>query len=77
MKKLLATLLSVLIIFSCVSLLGTNTALAEQKKGDVLFTSDFIANASGTRWIASHSFFQFLDEDGDGTKDFARLTASR
>ena len=75
MKKTLAILLAVLLTFSSVSLLGTGTALAEQQTGDVLFTSDYLWSDQGAKWNDTDSILTKMDENGDGTNDFGRLTA--
>ena len=51
MKKLLAILLTLILTFSCFSLLGTGTALAEEKQqeGDIIMTSDF-EDSTTTKW---------------------------
>ena len=75
MKKTLAILLAVLLTFSSVSLLGTGTASAEQQTGDVLFTSDYLWSGQGAKWNDTDSILTKMDENGDGTNDFGRLTA--
>ena len=51
MKKLLAILLTLILTFSCFSLLGTGTALAveKQQEGDIIMASDF-EDSTTTKW---------------------------
>ena len=70
MKKSLAILLTLILTFSCFSILSVGTVSAEevQNKGQILFQSDF---SDVSKWRGSN--VSTLDEDDDGTKDFVRL----
>ena len=73
MKKSLAILLTLIFTFSCFSILGIGTVLAEnQSAGTVLVESDF-ADTATTNWYISHNNVVFGNENGD---DYARVTIS-
>ncbi len=87
MKKLLAILLTLILTFSCFSLLGTGVAVAEtQEMGVNLIESDFhkptYNNSASSADKQNMSMWQYTssveykDDDGDGTNDYARLTGS-
>ncbi len=68
MKKLLAILLTLILTFSCFSLLGTGTALAEETEPDVVFSEGFETLSDVTTVIkngttATWPKYQITDED--------------
>ena len=74
MKKLLAILLAMVLTFSCVSLLGTGVAMAEeQQAGDVLVNSDFSKDNAESKWNYRGNVQYLQDEDGSY---FARVSGS-
>ncbi len=81
MKKLLALLLSVLLVFGCCTTLFVSTAVAEEGgySEKVIMQSDFHKakfnsnNADTSRWYGGDAL-EYLDEDGDGTTDYAKVS---
>ena len=73
MKKLLALLLTLILTFSSVSILGISTVSAEtQKVGQVILESDF-NDADGTNWQGTHQNVTYGDDNGDGVNDYASV----
>ena len=74
MKKSLAILLTLILTFSCFSILGIGTVSAEtQKVGQAILESDF-NDADGTNWQATpHQTVTFSDDNGDGVNDYASV----
>ena len=73
MKKLLALLLTLILTFSCFSILSVGTVSAEtQKVGQVILESDF-DNSDGTNWQATHQNVTYGDDNGDGVNDYASV----
>ncbi|MBQ3088838.1 MAG: hypothetical protein IJC36_04305 [Clostridia bacterium] len=73
MKKTLAILLTLILGFSCFSLLSVGTVSAEtQKVGQVILESDF-NDADGTNWQATHQNVTFGDDNGDSVNDYASV----
>ena len=73
MKKSLALLLTLILTFSCFSILSVGTVSAEtQKVGQVILESDF-NNSDGTNWQATHQNVTFGDDNGDGVNDYASV----
>jgi len=76
MKKLLALLLTVLLTFSCFSLLGTGVAIAEEEtSSDVIMQSDFGNTTSTNLWQVHKGTVEQGLQDTDGTY-YARLTST-
>ncbi|MBO5020534.1 MAG: hypothetical protein J6D52_07710, partial [Clostridia bacterium] len=76
MKKLLAILLTLVLTFSCFSLLGTGTALAEEEtSSDVIMQSDFGNTTSTNLWQVHKGTVEQGLQDTDGTY-YARLTST-
>ncbi len=76
MKKLLAILLTLILTFSCFSLLGTGTALAEEEtSSDVIMQSDFGNTTSTNLWQVFKGTVEQGLQDTDGTY-YARLTST-
>ena len=75
MKKALSILL--IICLTVTSVFSSYTAKAEensQSEGLVVLESDF---SSTTNWIMRNQYFvKYLDENQDGTNDYARITSS-
>lgn len=84
MKKSLAILLTLILTFSCVSLLGTGVAVAEeiQEVGVNLIESDFHkpmyseSDKQNTSMWQFQNAVEYLDDNNDGTTDFARLSST-
>ncbi|MBQ4131252.1 MAG: hypothetical protein IJD71_02810, partial [Clostridia bacterium] len=76
MKKLLALLLTLILTFSCFSILSIGTVSAEtQKVGQVILESDF-DNSDGTNWQATKAdapLVTYGDDNSDGVNDYARV----
>lgn len=76
MKKLLAILLTLILTFSCFSLLGTGTAIAEEEtSSDVIMQSDFGNTTSTNLWQVHKGTVEQGLQDTDGTY-YARLTST-
>ena len=67
MKKTLAILLTLILTFSSVSILGMSTVVAAENDG-VLLELDL---SSSTKWSGNR--ISTFDDDGDGTKEAIRL----
>ena len=72
MKKFIAILLTLILAFSFVSILGIGTVLAESQETGQIMESDF-DDSDGTDWYVSHNNVVFGEENGD---DYARVTIS-
>ncbi len=74
MKKSLAILLTLILTFSCFSILGIGTVSAETEKiKKVILESDF-NDADGTKWRSTEGSVKYGDDNGDGVNDYARVT---
>ncbi len=76
MKKLLAILLTLVLTFSCFSILSVGTVSAEtQNVGQVILESDF-GNSDGTNWQSTNKNVTYSDDNGDGVNDYASVKIS-